>query len=207
MRSVAPLIIGLLAALIGQLLLNQYLLWGLVPAAVALVLWALSWQEKTDDREQPMALFNLGLVIVLGLHFWNLGQSLPGLFYDEAVNISEALEIFGQSRWQQWSNSLSGRPTLFLYLLGFVHRLFGEPWLVARAAVVIVNALSVLAMVWALHPILGQRRTRIAAIIFGVSAYHLLFSRFIYEASISSLPLLIAVGAAIRVTRDARRRW
>jgi hypothetical protein len=207
MQSVAPLIIGLLAALIGQLLLNQYLLWGLVPALVALVLWATSRQTATDNEDRPLALPNLGLAVVLGLHFWNLGQSLPGLFYDEAVNISEALEIFGQSGWQAWSDNLSGRPTLFLYFLGFAHRLFGDHWLVARAAVVTINALSVLAMAWALHPILGPRRARIAAIIFGVSAYHLLFSRFIYEASISSLPLLIAIGAAVRVPRDTRWRW
>jgi 4-amino-4-deoxy-L-arabinose transferase-like glycosyltransferase len=200
-------IIGLLAALIGQLLLNQYLLWGLVPAAVAVVLWGLSRQETADDRQQPLALLNVGLAVVLGLHFWNLGQSLPGLFYDEAVNISEALEIFGRSGWHAWSDNLSGRPTFFLYFLAVVHQLFGEGWLVARAAVVIVNALTVLAMVWALHPILGPRRARVAAVIFGVSAYHLLFSRIIYEASISSLSLLIAIGAAVRVTRDSRWRW
>jgi 4-amino-4-deoxy-L-arabinose transferase-like glycosyltransferase len=200
-------IIGLLAASIGQLLLNQYQLWGLVPAAAALVLWASGRQETADDRDLPLAALNLGLAVVLGLHFWNLGQSLPGIFYDEAVNISESLDIFDRSGWQAWSYRLSGRPTLFLYLLGFAHRLFGDHWLVARAAVVVVNAFSVPAMVWALHPILGPRTSRIAAIIYGVSAYHLLFSRFIYEASISSLPLLIAVGAAIRGTRDNRWRW
>lgn len=200
-------IIGLLAALIGQLMLNRYLLWGLVPAAAALVLWALSRQEASGDRELPLAWLNLGLAVVLGLHFWHLGHSLPGIFYDEAVNISEALEIVDQVGWQVWSNQLSGRPTLFLYLLGFVHRLFGDHWMTARAAVVVINALTVLVMVWALHPILGPRRARVAAIIFGISAYHLLFSRVIYEASISSLPLLIAVGAAVRVTRNGRRQW
>jgi hypothetical protein len=132
---------------------------------------------------------------------------LPGLFFDEAVNISEGLKIVGQSGWQLWSDELSGRPTLFLYLLGWVQQLFGNYWLVARTAVVVVNAITVLAMVWALHPILGPRKARIAAIIFGASAYHLLFSRIIYEASISTLPFLIAVGAAVRVTRDTRRRW
>jgi uncharacterized membrane protein len=199
--------IGLLLALIGQLQLNRPLLSGLIPAVVALVLWALRGSETLDDRGRSLAVLNLGLAVVLGMHFWHLGQSLPGLFFDEAVNISEGLELAGRSGWQIWSDDLSGRPTLFLYFLGYVQRLFGEHWLVARTAVVVVNAITVLVMVWALCPILGSRTARVAAIVYGASAYHLLFSRIVFEASISSLPLLIAVGAAARAVPDYRRRW
>jgi len=199
--------IGLALAVVGQLQLNRYLLWGLIPAAMALALWALRGVETSDDRNHSLTIINVGLAVALGMHFWHLGQSLPGLFFDEAANIAEGLELATRPGWQIWSDELSGRPTLFLYFLGYLQLLIGEQWLVARTAVVVVNALTVLVMVWALHPILGPRTARIAAIVYGATAYHLLFSRIVYEASVSSLLLLVAVGAAARAVRDDRRRW
>ncbi len=189
----------------GQLLLDRYLLWGLLPAFVAVALAA-----RTDEPDSPvLAGRDLALVLVVaaGLHLWHLTSYPPGLFFDEAQNGLESFALAQSPHWVAWSHELSGRPTLFLYVLAAAQAVLGPHALVLRSVVAAANVLTMLAMAWALAPLLGRERATLAAAIYGVTAYHLLYSRIIYEASISTLPLVVAVGCAIRALEERGYRW
>lgn len=199
--------LGILAACLGQALLERYQLIGLVPALFALIIWALRHPTENAPRQTPIFILVTAVAAVFVAHLWHIRSFPPGVFFDEAVNIRESLDLVNPLRLEVWSYPLSGRPTLFLYLLGFVQELFGGYWMVARLFVVFVNLATVGVMFWALRPLTGRSVAAIASIIFGISAYHILYSRIVYEASISTLVLLFSVGAVGRATRDDRFRW
>ncbi len=205
-----PWWLAILAAVLtvaGQLLLDAKLLVGLLPAIAAAAIWARRGVSLDDARLPARAAVALALLAVAAAHVWGISEFPPGLFFDEAVNIEEGAELTAPLRLQTWSYELSGRPTLFLYICGAVYHLFGQLWAAARHLVVAFNLLTVVVMAWALVPAVGRRTAVLSAAVFGISAYHLLFSRIVYEASISTLFLLLAVGAALRAARDQGWRW
>lgn len=205
--AVVVAVIGLTLAVAGQLQLADQKLAGLVLAFVAVVLWA-RVGGNGEDPNADRRLLDAALVVALAFHFWNLSSFPPGLFYDEAANALEAQELVKSPGVSLWSDNLSGRPTLFLYVLGFAQSLFGDTRLTLRLVVVVVNMATTLLLVWAIVPLVGARVARIAGALYGFSFYHLLFSRLVYEASISSLPLVLAVGCLIRaVTAKRRLLW
>jgi 4-amino-4-deoxy-L-arabinose transferase-like glycosyltransferase len=191
----------------GQLLLEQYRLIGLVPVMVGLLLWA---PEPAGGRQSPRPTTTVLVLVaafMVAAHFLGLRHFPPGVFFDEAVNLTEAKGLLDPFRFEVWSYAVSGRPTLFLYLIGLAGAAFDHQWLAARAFVALVSVLTVGTMVWALEPALGRRRAALAALVFGLTAFHLLFARIIYEASISTLFLLLAVGAAVRAMAGRGFRW
>lgn len=200
-------VIGATLAVAGQLQLADQKLAGLVFVFVAVVLWA-RVGGSVGDPGADRRLLDAALVVALAFHFWNLSSFPPGLFFDEAANALEAQELVRSPGVSIWSDNLSGRPTLFLYVLGYAQSLFGDTRLTLRCVVVVANVVTTLLLVWAIVPLVGARTARIAGALFGFSFYHLLFSRFVYEASISSLPLVLAVGCLIRaVTAKRRLLW
>lgn len=201
-----PALISLALIVIGQLLLEGRHLIGLVPAIAAAVVWARR-DVRFGAARIPTAVLVVAAVLAGGAHLWGLGSFPPGLFFDEAVNIKEGAELVRPLRLQTWSHELSGRPTLFLYACGFVYHLFDQYWMATRHLVTAVNLLTVAAMAWALAPAVGRRAAAICAVVFGVSAYHLLFSRIVYEASVSTLLLMLAAGSALRAVRHGGFRW
>lgn len=199
--------IGVTLAVAGQLQLADQNLAGLVLAFTAVVLWA-RVGGGGGDPGADRRLLDAALVMALAFHLWHLSTFPPGLFFDEAANALEAQELVKLPAVTIWSDNLSGRPTLFLYVLGFAQSLFGDTRATLRGVVVAANMATTLLLVWAIAPLVGARTARIAGAIFGFSFYHLLFSRFVYEASISSLPLVLAVGCLVRaVTAERRLLW
>lgn len=206
-RSVWIGVTGILLAVIAQVFLEDHHLIGLVPAVLGLVVWSRQIQTPTSSRWPTPIVLTASCALVLAIHFWHIDLFPTGLFFDEAVNLREGLYLTNPLRLEPWSNAVSGRPTLFLYLIGFIQRIFGEHWMPVRYFIILVNLISVGVMAWAIRPLVGRSTALVASIIFGVSAYQVLFSRIIYEASISTVILLVAVGAAVRATRDEGFRW
>jgi len=197
-------VIGAGLAVAGQFLLNGRNLLGLAVAFLAVALWT-QVSRDGDDPDADRRLLDVALAIALGFHFWNLSGFPSGLFYDEAANALEAQKLVMSADVSIWSDNLSGRPTLFLYVIGLAQQFFGDTAWTLRRVVVVVNIVTTLLLVWAISPLVGARVARMAGVIFGFSFYHLLFSRFVYEASISSLPLVLAVGCLVRTVTSQRR--
>src|SRR6185436_8789351 len=63
-------------------------------------------------------------------------DSIPvGFFQDEATNGNDAfmlVQIYPEDGLHVWSDSLDGRPTLFLYLVGAGLHLFGRTYLALK---------------------------------------------------------------------------
>src|SRR3990172_7255560 len=135
---------GLAVALLTQFLLTDlkgavsrpaygFLLAIALYGASALILWS---RAKVSDEPSPAVAFELprkweiGLVagvIVLAafFRFWHFLSFPPGLWYDEAVNATDAFSIMDRDHLTVWRSSNFGHSTIYFYLLIASFKLFG----------------------------------------------------------------------------------
>src|SRR3989344_5677086 len=137
--------------------------------------------------------YTLSLVVILALaaffRFYQLAETPPGLYPDEAVNGTNAQEVVASGTYKLFYPENNGREGLFINLISVSLRLFGnEPWAIRG-----VSALVGLLTVWGLYLLARElfwqedtaRRERIAllaAFFLATSFWHILFSRIGFRA-------------------------
>jgi hypothetical protein len=118
-----------------------------------------------------------------------------GFFQDEAINGNDALALFDGRPFELWSDSIGGRPTLFLYMLGASLQVLGRSYLALKVVPVAFGVASVFA-VYALGRVaLGPRPALWGAFFLAVSWWHLTFSRLAWE--VTCVTFFSAAGFAL----------
>lgn len=128
----------------------------------------------------------------------------PGFFQDEAINGLDALQLWERPSLELWSDSIGGRPTLFLYVLGAALKLFGTSYLALKVVPVTCGVLSVAALYMVGRAAIGPRAALWAALLFAVSRWHVHFSRMAWE--VNCVPLFSALGFALFLRGLERER-
>lgn len=143
------------------------------------------------------------LLVGLALRVWRIDSVPVGFYQDEATNGIDALLLMDPAEpWQLWSDSVGGRPTLFLYALGVVLKLTGPTYLGLKILPVAISVLSIVA-VWAFGRVgFGARPALWAALFLAVSRWDVHYARMAWE--VNCVPLFSAAGFALLLRGLAR---
>lgn len=172
-------------------------------AAVVLLIWPTPqsvWHARPANH--PLVALGLVLVIGLALRVYALADMPPGFFQDEAINGNDALALGRRYGWELWSFSISGRPTLFLYLVLGALKVFGRSYLALKVIPIGVGVATVLAVYALARELFTPRVALWAAFFLAASRWHVHYSRMAWEAI--CVPLF-ATLAFLFLVRGIRR--
>jgi len=145
------------------------------------------------------------VLLALGLRTAWLDTIPVGFFQDEATNGNDALTFGRAENWLLWSDSVGGRPTLFLYILYVVLEVFGVSYLSLKIAPVAIGTATVAAVYAFGRVAFGARVALWAAFLLAVSRWHIHYSRMAWEAI--CLPLFAVIGFGLLLYGLKRERY
>ena len=182
--------------------------WHMVAIAAVLFLGLVSLRpaDAATDEAGPLRGEYAWLAAILALaavlRIYDIDHTPVGFYQDEATNGLDALQLMSLDGVSIWSDSVGGRPTLFLYLLGFCLQIFGVSYLSLKILPIALSIASV-AAVYALARIgLGGRTALWAAFFLAVSRWHIHYARMAWE--VNCVPFFSAAGFALLL--DGLRR-
>jgi 4-amino-4-deoxy-L-arabinose transferase-like glycosyltransferase len=178
--------------------------WPIVGASVLLLVALAIVRARPDASLQPEprvareGWWLAGIVLLaLALRTYQLDSVPPGFFQDEATNGNDALTLGNLSGFAIWSDSVGGRPTLFLYLLLAALKLFGVSYLTLKIVPVTLGVAGVVALYALARLTFGPRTALWAAFLFAVSRWDIHYSRMAWEAI--CIPAFAAAGCALLI--------
>lgn len=161
-----------------------------------------------NGRLQAVHLMVVCLLFAAVLRLLDLSSVPPGLHYDEAANGTLATGIGMLGDRPIFISSYTGKEVLFFYLAGALMRLLGDSVFTLRLTAAFVGLLSVAATYWLGSELFNDRRVSlVAAVLIGVSFWHLIFSRLGFRAITQPLLQTLAVAALFRGLRGKSKGW
>lgn len=155
-------------------------------------------------RAHEIVLLVLVLLVAIVMRVAWIDTIPVGFFQDEATNGNDARTIGAQPEWYLWSDSIGGRPTLFLYLLEATFRLWGASYVTLKVVPIVAGCATVLALYGLARIGFGARIALWAAFLLAVSRWHVHYSRIAWEAIL--LPLFAVAGLGLLLYGLSRRR-
>lgn len=151
-----------------------------------------------------LAFIALLLLVALFVRMAQWDQVPSGVFFDEARNGLDAVDILEQGTYPLWSDSLSGRPTLHLHLLAVLFRLIGVRVFSMKVLSAIWGTWAVAAVYALGRRIYGPVVGMVAALLLAFSHYHVHYSRLIFEAVMTPATITLAIAFFWRALRQDR---
>ncbi|MHB8514002.1 MAG: glycosyltransferase family 39 protein [Dehalococcoidia bacterium] len=146
---------------------------------------------------------------VIGLaaffRFYHFSQFPPGLWYDEAVNGTDALAIIDRHHLTVWRTSNFGHSTIFFYLLIASFRTFGFTVFAFRLVPALAGLAAVVAFYGLARWLLGAVPALVATALLAVARFPVTFSRIAWEASLQPLFEIMAVYFLFRALETKSR--
>jgi hypothetical protein len=143
--------------------------------------------------------------VAVFFRFFRFTQFPPGLWYDEAINGTDAFSIIDHDHLTVWRTSNFGHSTVYFYLLIVSFKAFGYTLFAFR----IVPALAGLAAVVAFYPLarrfLAPPPALAATALLAVSRFAVTFSRISWEASLQPLLEIMALYFLLRALETRSR--
>ncbi|MEX2247358.1 MAG: glycosyltransferase family 39 protein [Dehalococcoidia bacterium] len=183
--------------------------WGFVLAALlfggaALVLRGQRAVETEAGREfelpfrWEMALLAAVIGLAIFFRFFRFLEFPPGLWYDEAVNGTDAISMIEKDHLTVWRESNFGHSTIFFYLLIVSFKLFGFTVFAMRMVPAVAGLAAVVAFYFLARWLLGPVPALIATAFMAISRFAVTFSRVSWEASLQPLFEIMAVYFLVR---------
>ncbi len=155
-------------------------------------------------RAHAQTLMILCLLVASWLRFIRLEDMPPGVHYDEAANGILAGDIGLRGERPIFIFSYTGKETLFFYLAGGMMAGVGESLFALRLTAAFISLLTIAGSYTLGRIIFNDRRVGLlAAILMGVSFWHLLFSRLGFRAISQPLTQTITMCALYLGMRDS----
>jgi hypothetical protein len=186
-----------------------YRAWGYVPAALlfASAAFVIARQGVTDadaasvfvlPRRWEVVLVAAVIGLALFFRFFRFMEFPPGLWYDEAVNGTDALSMIDRDHLTVWRESNFGHSTIFFYLLIVSYKLFGYTVFAMRLVPALAGMATVIAFYFLARWLLGPIPALVATALLAVSRFAVTFSRISWEASLQPLFEILAVYFFVR---------
>ncbi len=120
------------------------------------------------------------MIVGATLRFWQLGETPPGLYRDEAFNGLDALDVLSGDRQGQspfYFSANNGREPAYIYLTALSVALLGNTTLAVRMAAAIIGTLTIwltyeLAKTW-----FGRRVGMLTAVLWAITVWPIHLSR------------------------------
>lgn len=135
----------------------------------------------------------LVLILALGffLRFWNIENTPPGIYPDEAVNGVDAMNALRHGQWQWFYEANNGREGLIMNINAILFNFLGVTILALKLPNIIFGTLTILGIYLLAKEMFNSRRLGlIAALLVSSAFWSLIFSRMAFRANM--LPLVLA---------------
>lgn len=137
--------------------------------------------------------------------FYRFMEFPPGVWYDEAINGTDALWIMDHDRLTVWRSSNFGHSTLYFYLLIVSFKVFGYTVFAMRLVPALAGLSAVCAFYFLARWLTGAVPALVATALLAVSRYAVTFSRISWEASLQPLLEIMAVYFFVRALETKSR--
>ena len=148
-------------------------------------------------------------VVLLAAFFrlYQLPQTPPGLYPDEAMNGNNAVEAWRTGEFKVYYPENNGREGLFINIQALFLAAIGqyEPW-VLRLPAAIFGILTVLGLYFLGRELFSKRVGWLAAFFMATSVWHIIFSRIGFRAVMAPLFLTWALFFFLRAMRESGER-
>ena len=137
------------------------------------------------------------LILSVFFRFWQLENSPPGLYPDEAINGNDALESLQNNNFKLFYSYNNGREGLFMWLISASFYLFGVSLWSLKLPSAIIGTLTVLGVYLFTKEIFIQKKNSttialLSSFFLAVSFWHVNFSRISFRAIIVPFSLVFS---------------
>ena len=141
--------------------------------------------------------------------FWDFQDFPAGLWYDEAVNGTDAFSIMDRDHFTVWRSSNFGHSTIYFYLLIGSFKVFGYTITAMRMVPALAGLAAVVAFYFLARWLLGPIPALVATALLAVSRWAVTFSRVSWEASLQPVLEIMAVFFFVKAldTKTGNIRW
>lgn len=172
------------------------------------------WGARADEAEQAFVLprnVEVGLVaavfaLAAFFRFWDFQDFPPGLWYDEAVNGTDAFSIMDRDHLTVWRSSNFGHSTIYFYLLLASFKVFGYTVTAMRMVPALAGLAAVFGFYFLARWLLGPIPALVTTALMAVSRWAVTFSRVSWEASLQPLLEVMAVFFFVKAL-EKRTNW
>ncbi len=144
-----------------------------------------------DKNKKHITCIILALIIAFGffLRIYNINNAPPGLYPDEAVNGTDALQANDTGQYQWFYPANNGREGLFMNIIALCFKIFGASVLTLKLPAIIFGTLTILGTYLLAKELFGKRVGLISSFLVAVSYWPLHFSRISFRANM--LPFIL----------------
>jgi 4-amino-4-deoxy-L-arabinose transferase-like glycosyltransferase len=149
----------------------------------------------------------LSFIVALGLFIrvWNINNTPPGVYPDEAVNGIDAINAM-HGQWQWFYPANNGREGLFMNMIAVCFKLFGISVLTLKLPSIIFGTLTIWGTYLLAKELFQSRRTGlISAFLTAVGFWAINFSRISFRAN--TLPTILAFSFYFLWKGMRTRKW
>ncbi len=143
----------------------------------------------------------LWVVLILAggalVRFCSLTSLPPGIYPDEAMNISDGLTTAENGDWKWFYENNQGREGLYMNILGYLMHWFGASLFVVRFLPAMIGFLTLPAVFWLGKKLFDDKTALYALALTAFSYWHLNFSRIGFRALL--MVLTISWGFALLI--------
>ncbi|MBI5285168.1 MAG: glycosyltransferase family 39 protein [Chloroflexi bacterium] len=157
------------------------------------------------SRRWEIALLAGVIALAAFFRFYRFMEFPPGVWYDEAINGTDALWIMDHDRLTVWRQSNFGHSTLYFYLLIASFKVFGYSIFAMRLVPALAGLGAVFAFYFLARWLTGAVPALVATALLAVSRYAVTFSRISWEASLQPLLEIMAVYFFVRALETKSR--
>ncbi len=158
-----------------------------------------------SKRKTKILLF-LILGIAIFFRFWNISDSPPGLYPDEAVNGNDALKTL-KNKFQLFYEHNNGREGLFIWLISLSFQLFKPSITTLRLPSIIIGILTTLGLYLFTKELFFKNKNKekialLASFLLSVSFWHVNFSRIAFRGILVPFLLTFSFYFLLKAFRE-----
>ncbi len=159
----------------------------------------------TLTTRQEIAILVVVLLVAVFFRCFRFGDFPPGLWYDEAINGTDALSIIDRDHLTVWRESNFGHSTLFFYLLIASYKMFGFTVFAMRLVPVLAGLGAVVAFYFLARWLTGPVPALIATALLAAGRWAVTFSRISWEASLMPVLEIMSVLFLVKALETRNR--
>lgn len=162
-------------------------------------------QDAVSDKKRYVWIL-LVLIIALGffLRVYNINNTPPGVYPDEAVNGIDAMTANDTGNYQWFYPANQGREGLFMNLIALLFKLFGVSVLTLKLPAIIFGTLTILGTFLLAKELYNYRVGLISSFLVAVSFWPVNFNRISFRANMLPFVLVFTFYFLFRGLREKK---
>lgn len=147
------------------------------------------------------------LIVAVGffLRIYNIDNTPPGIYPDEAVHGEDALRALETGRYQWFYTANNGREGLFINFIAFFFSLFGASILTLKLPAIIFSTLTIWGTYLVAKEIFNRRLALVSAFLTAFSFWAINFGRISFRANM--LPAILAFSFYFLFKGLRTKKW